>query len=250
MPAAGELLVQVTASGVNRPDVLQRKGLYPMPPGVSDLPGLEVAGTVVGGDAAELAAAGFALGDRVCALVAGGGYAQRCVAPIGPVEVTRFHAPEVATQAKGPIAVEPASGMDGNSLEWRAYQAAVQRQLGLLGYAEGPAGSSAQVAELRISRSTLDPVRSQSPVSVGIGGSTGSYGSGLGLGIGIVQSPRTILDGMDLCSDPCGTLVAKLDRIVVVNRDDEVFVRRQFENGQCGQIVPVDRADNDWARRI
>ena len=82
-PAAGELLIAVTASGVNRPDVLQRKGLYPMPPGVSDLPGLEVAGTVVGGDPAELAAAGWALGDRVCALVAGGGYAEYCVAPIG-----------------------------------------------------------------------------------------------------------------------------------------------------------------------
>jgi NADPH2:quinone reductase len=54
-----------------------------MPPGVSDLPGLEVAGTVAGGDPAELAAAGWALGDRVCALVAGGGYAQYCVAPIG-----------------------------------------------------------------------------------------------------------------------------------------------------------------------
>lgn len=82
-PAPGEMLIAVTASGVNRPDVLQRKGLYPMPPGVSDLPGLEVAGTVAGGDAAELAAAGFALGDRVCALVAGGGYAQYCVAPTG-----------------------------------------------------------------------------------------------------------------------------------------------------------------------
>ncbi len=113
-----------------------------------------------------------------------------CVAPIGPVEVTRFHAPEVAAQAKGPIAVEPATGMDCNSLEWRAYQAAVQRQLTVLGYAEGPAGSSAQVAELRISRSTIDPVRSSSPVSVGIGGSTGSYGSGLGLGIGINLSPK------------------------------------------------------------
>jgi NADPH2:quinone reductase len=77
------MLIAVTASGVNRPDVLQRKGLYPMPPGVSDLPGLEVAGTVAGGDPAELAAAGWALGDRVCALVAGGGYAQYCVAPIG-----------------------------------------------------------------------------------------------------------------------------------------------------------------------
>ncbi len=83
VPAAGELLVAVTASGVNRPDVLQRKGAYPPPPGASDLPGLDIAGTVAGGDPAELAAAGFALGDRVCALVAGGGYAERCTAPIG-----------------------------------------------------------------------------------------------------------------------------------------------------------------------
>lgn len=79
---AGELLIRVTASGVNRPDVLQRKGLYPVPPGVSDLPGLEVAGTVVSGDAQAMAAAGFKVGDRVCALVAGGGYAQLCVAPV------------------------------------------------------------------------------------------------------------------------------------------------------------------------
>ena len=82
VPAAGEALVRVAASGINRPDVLQRKGLYPMPPGASDLPGLEVAGELVGGDVAELAAAGFALGQRVCALVAGGGYAELCVAPI------------------------------------------------------------------------------------------------------------------------------------------------------------------------
>ena len=79
----GEMLIRVAAAGVNRPDVLQRKGLYPMPPGASDLPGLEVAGTIVGGDAAALAEAGFKLGDRVCALVTGGGYAQACVAPIG-----------------------------------------------------------------------------------------------------------------------------------------------------------------------
>ena len=78
----GELLIRVAASGINRPDVLQRKGLYPMPPGVSDLPGLEVAGVVVGGDASELKSAGLTLGDRVCALVAGGGYAELCVAPI------------------------------------------------------------------------------------------------------------------------------------------------------------------------
>jgi NADPH:quinone reductase len=83
VPAAGELLIAVQASGVNRPDVLQRKGLYPMPPGVSDLPGLEVAGTVAGGADEDLAAAGLAIGDAVCALVAGGGYAERCVAPAG-----------------------------------------------------------------------------------------------------------------------------------------------------------------------
>ena len=82
-PKAGELLIAVQASGVNRPDVLQRKGLYPMPPGVSDLPGLEIAGTVAGGAADDLAAAGLAIGDAVCALVAGGGYAEFCVAPAG-----------------------------------------------------------------------------------------------------------------------------------------------------------------------
>jgi len=79
----GEMLIRVKASGVNRPDVLQRMGHYPVPPGASDIPGLEVAGEVVDGDAAELAAAGFKKGDRVCALVAGGGYAELCVAPIG-----------------------------------------------------------------------------------------------------------------------------------------------------------------------
>lgn len=78
----GELLIRVAAAGVNRPDVLQRKGVYPPPAGASDLPGLEVAGTVVGGDTSAMAAAGFKLGDRVCALVAGGGYAQLCAAPV------------------------------------------------------------------------------------------------------------------------------------------------------------------------
>lgn len=80
---AGEVLIRVSASGVNRPDVLQRKGHYPVPPGASDLPGLEVAGTIVEGDRSAMAAAGLNLGDRVCALVAGGGYAELCVAPIG-----------------------------------------------------------------------------------------------------------------------------------------------------------------------
>jgi len=81
-PGAGEVLVRVAASGVNRPDVLQRKGAYAPPPGASDLPGLEFAGEIVGGDAAAMKSAGFKVGDRVCALVAGGGYAQLAVAPV------------------------------------------------------------------------------------------------------------------------------------------------------------------------
>jgi NADPH2:quinone reductase len=80
---AGELLIRVAASGVNRPDVLQRTGNYPVPAGASDIPGLEVAGVVVSGDAAAMAQAGLKVGDRVCALVAGGGYAELCVAPVG-----------------------------------------------------------------------------------------------------------------------------------------------------------------------
>jgi len=83
VPGAGALLIRVAASGVNRPDVLQRLGNYPVPPGASDILGLEVAGVIEQGDPAELAAAGFKLSDRVCALVAGGGYAEFCVAPIG-----------------------------------------------------------------------------------------------------------------------------------------------------------------------
>ena len=78
---AGEVLIRVAASGVNRPDVLQRKGHYPVPPGASELPGLEVAGEIVAGDADAMAQAGLKLGDKVCALVAGGGYAELCVAP-------------------------------------------------------------------------------------------------------------------------------------------------------------------------
>ena len=79
---AGELLIRVSASGINRPDVLQRKGHYAPPPGTSDLPGLEVAGVIEGGDESAMAQAGLRVGDRVCALVAGGGYAQWCVAPV------------------------------------------------------------------------------------------------------------------------------------------------------------------------
>jgi len=78
-PGKGEVLVRVSAAGVNRPDVLQRMGVYPPPPGASDIPGLEISGTVVaaGQGSTQL------IGNRVCALVAGGGYADYCVAPAG-----------------------------------------------------------------------------------------------------------------------------------------------------------------------
>ncbi|MDQ1918901.1 NAD(P)H-quinone oxidoreductase [Massilia pseudoviolaceinigra] len=75
----GEVLIRVHAAGINRPDVLQRLGHYPVPPGASDLPGLEVAGEIVGGD---LAGSAFQKGDMVCALVQGGGYAEFCAAPL------------------------------------------------------------------------------------------------------------------------------------------------------------------------
>ena len=77
-PASGEVLIKVSAAGVNRPDVMQRLGMYPAPPGASDIPGLEVAGTIVkvGSDASR-----WKTGDRVCALVAGGGYAEYVAAP-------------------------------------------------------------------------------------------------------------------------------------------------------------------------
>ena len=77
-PAAGEVLIRVQAAGVNRPDIMQRQGKYPPPPGTTDIPGLEVAGviTAIGSDVTR-----WRTGDRVCALVAGGGYAEYCVAP-------------------------------------------------------------------------------------------------------------------------------------------------------------------------
>lgn len=77
-PGPSEVLIKVSAAGVNRPDVFQRKGAYPAPVGASDLPGLEVAGEIIGG---QPEAGGFRRGDRVCALIAGGGYAEYVVAP-------------------------------------------------------------------------------------------------------------------------------------------------------------------------
>jgi hypothetical protein len=110
-----------------------------------------------------------------------------CVAPVGPVEVTRFHLPEA--RFGGPIAVVPAPGMPETSLELRTYQAAVARELGRVGYAErGPAGG--QIAEVRLMRRTWQPERQRGPVSVGVGAGGGSYGSGVGMGVGIDLSGR------------------------------------------------------------
>ena len=81
-PQSGEVLIKVVAAGVNRPDVLQRKGNYPVPPGASDIPGLEVAGTIT---ALGKDVSGWKIGDEVCALVAGGGYAELCTAPAAQV---------------------------------------------------------------------------------------------------------------------------------------------------------------------
>src|SRR5690349_2791452 len=78
-PGPGEVLIETAAAGVNRPDILQRRGLYPPPPGAPDVLGLEVAGEIVAaGEGAE-----EVVGQRVCALVAGGGYGEYCVAPVG-----------------------------------------------------------------------------------------------------------------------------------------------------------------------
>ncbi|PWJ26812.1 putative PIG3 family NAD(P)H quinone oxidoreductase [Branchiibius hedensis] len=81
-PGPGEVLIEVAAAGVNRADLMQRQGFYPPPPGISEVPGLEVSGTIT---AVGEAAAGWVIGDEVCALLAGGGYAQQVVVPAGQV---------------------------------------------------------------------------------------------------------------------------------------------------------------------
>lgn len=78
-PSLGEVLIKVSAAGVNRPDIMQRQGLYPPPPGASDIPGLEIAGEIVEINAYNTR---FNIGDKVCALVSGGGYSSYCNAPV------------------------------------------------------------------------------------------------------------------------------------------------------------------------
>lgn len=127
---------------------------------------------------------------RVAALAAGLFLLAGCVTPVGPVQVTRFNTGEAGVLGKGGISVEPAPGSDASSLEWQTYRGAVMHELQHVGYSEAPAGSGDQVALMRIARTSQQLGGSSSPVSVGVGGSTGSYGSGVGVGVGINLSPR------------------------------------------------------------
>lgn len=124
---------------------------------------------------------------RAAAAVLAAMTATACVAPVGPVEVTRFIAPDAPTLGRGVVRVDAQPGTDPASLEFRTYAAAVGRELAKAGYTEAPYGSATgatQVALLSVQRQTWAPGRDGSPVSVGVGGSTGSYGGGVGLGIG------------------------------------------------------------------
>ena len=109
-----------------------------------------------------------------------------CTTAPGPVEVTRFVAPESAARlGQGAIFVETAKGMDGESLALAPYKSAVAAELRRLGYTETGRTSAGQVATVSLERYVIGAQGRRSPVSVGVGGSTGTYGSGVGIGLGI-----------------------------------------------------------------
>jgi len=149
-----------------------------------------------------------------------------CVAPVGPVEVTRFHDPaRTAALARGVIAVEAAEGEDPDSLELRTYRLAVAQQLQRVGYTLAAANTaSPQTAEVRVIRRRFQPGRDGSPVTVGGGASTGSYGSGVGLGIGI-----------DLSGKPKEQVTTRLAVTIRENASGE-----PFWEGRADFTVPVD----------
>lgn len=121
------------------------------------------------------------------ALVAPFAVAACALPPAGPVQVTRFVSqPAIERLGSGTIFVETAPGEAGDEATLRTYKAAVARQLVALGYRETARDEAGQVAQVRINRTILaDASSSRGPVSVGVGGSTGTYGSGVGLGIGL-----------------------------------------------------------------
>lgn len=104
---------------------------------------------------------------------------------VSPVSVTRFVGQQPAQLGHGAIAVRPAPGMPGETLAFAPYRQAVSAELARIGYQVVPGDDAAQVAEVRLSRAHEQAVRGRNPVSVGVGGATGSYGSGLGMGVGI-----------------------------------------------------------------
>lgn len=109
-----------------------------------------------------------------------------CATPPGPVEVTRFVAPDrMAQLGQGRIFVETAAGVQEDSLALAPYKAAVADELRRLGYVESDRGNAGQIAQISLERYVIGSGGRRSPVSVGVGGSTGSYGSGVGVGIGI-----------------------------------------------------------------
>lgn len=109
-----------------------------------------------------------------------------CSTTPGPVEVTRFVSPEATARlGQGTIFVDSAPGMDGDSLSAAPYKSAVAEELRRLGYTETARASASQIAAVSIERYVMTAEGRRSPVSVGVGGSTGTYGSGVGLGLGI-----------------------------------------------------------------
>lgn len=117
-----------------------------------------------------------------------------CQTAVAPVEATRFHMGDQT--GRGSIAVEPMTLSDDTSIEYRTYAAAVARELQRIGFAEQPSVNSQYVASVNYIRGARDTMGGgRSPVSVGVGGATGSYGSGVGLGIGINLSgpPKPIV---------------------------------------------------------
>ena len=118
------------------------------------------------------------------ALGASLGMAGCALPPTGPVQVTRFVSqPAIERLGSGTIFVETAPGENGDEDALRTYKAAIARQLVALGYRETSRDQAGQVAQVRVSRTVIDAATSRGPVSVGVGGSTGTYGSGVGLGI-------------------------------------------------------------------
>jgi hypothetical protein len=127
----------------------------------------------------------------LCAMLAVTMLASGCVSPAGPVEAVRFVSPDRSSElGRGPIRVVAGEGMESNSLEYRSYAAAVERELERVGYQVLPVGTrdapDIQTATVRVERTVLSPVvPERNPVSVGVGGGTGGFGSGVGVGIGI-----------------------------------------------------------------